>query len=320
VSSLALDYGLNSRYGTSQDLYDQAYRGMSPSSSDATAADVLGAWLGIAWTLRLLGKYNEAYDVLLDARDYARTAKGLGPESLATLRSINAYTIVCRRLPERREEALADSRTAFEVASRRFGPEHPDTLAIAVSLSNLLRTISDDYHPEALALAEKTVESYPGVYGDSHPYNFGCRSNLALLHRVTGSPEKARGIDELALAGLTRVLGPDHHFTLTVAMNLASDFAVLGLPEEARRLGEATLPKLTALLGPDHTHTLGCAANLALDLIATGDEKAGKTLQEETLEAYEAAQGVDFPDYVVARESVDDTTRRLDPDFDPPPI
>jgi tetratricopeptide (TPR) repeat protein len=320
VSSLALDYGLNSRYGTAGDLYDQAFRGMSPSTSDATAADVLSAWLGIAWTLRLLGKYDEAFDVLLDARDYAQSAKGLGPESLATLRSINAYTIVCRRLPDKREEALELARTAHEVATRIFGSNHPDTLAIAVSLSNLLRTISDASHPEALDLAEKTVDSYPSVYGDSHPYNFGCRSNLALLHRVTGSPEKARAIDELALAGLTRVLGPDHHFTLTVAMNLASDFAVLGLPEEARRLGEATLPKMTALLGPDHTHTLGCAANLALDLIATGDEKAGKTLQEEALESYKATQGVDFPDYVVVAESVNDRTRRLDPDFDPPPI
>ena len=94
--------------------------------------------------------------------------------------------------------------------------------------------MSDDYHGEALALAEATVARYPRVYGEDHPYNFGCLTNLALLRRVTGKPAAARELDEQALRGLTAELGPDHHFTLTVAMNLASDLAALGLPTDAR--------------------------------------------------------------------------------------
>jgi hypothetical protein len=234
---------------------------------------------------------------------------------LSTLRSVNGYTIVCRKLPEKRLEALELLRAAHELASRRFGESHPDTLAIAVSMSNLLRTISDDYQGQALDLAESTVARYPAVYGEDHPYNYGCLSNLALLQRVTGDPGTARALNEQALEGLTAGLGPDHHFTLSVAMNLASDLAVLGRPGEARRLGEETLPRLSARLGPDHQHTLGCAANLALDLMATGDEDAGKDLQDKTLKRYEETQGPDFPDIAVAAEG-----KRLDPDFDPPPI
>jgi tetratricopeptide (TPR) repeat protein len=315
LSSLALDHGLNSNYSAARDLYEQAFRGMSPFTSDATACDVLGSWIGLAWTLRLMGQYREAFDLSQDARDYGQESSGLGPEHLCTLRSVNGYTIVCRRLPEKRLEALDLARATYELAFRRFGESHPDTLAIAVSMSNLLRTIGDDYHGEALALAESTVVRYPSVYGEDHPYNYGCLSNVALLRRITGAPDEARTLDEQALKGLTEGLGSDHHFTLSVAMNLASDLAVLGLPLEARRLGEEALPRLSALLGPDHPHTLGCAANLALDLMATGDKDAGEALQEKVLKRYEETQGPDFPDIVVAAED-----HRLDPDFDPPPI
>ena len=98
-------------------------------------------------------------------------------------------------------------------------------------------------------------------------------------------------------------------------MNLASDFAVLGDPQEALRLGEDTLPRLSALLGVDHPHALGCASNLALDLMAAGDEGAGTSLRDQTLRRYQQTRGLDFPDTVLAAAG-----KRLDRDFDPPPI
>jgi hypothetical protein len=288
---------------------------MSLASSEATPSDLTGAWLGLSWTLRLLGLYREALDVSLDAWDYAQAPDGLGPEHLATLRSVNAYTIVCRRLPERRAEALEVARTTLELSSRRFGDRHPDTLAIAVSLGNLLRTSSKGYHREALALAESTIARYPAVYGAGHPYYYGCLSNLALMKRVTGDPEAACTLDGQALRGLTAALGPDHHFSLTVAVNLASDFAALGRAPDARRLGEDTLRRLTTLLGHSHPDALACAANLALDLAAAGIEDAGKPLHDKTLRLFGEKYRHDFPD-AAAVASGD----RIDLDFDPPPI
>jgi tetratricopeptide (TPR) repeat protein len=314
LSSLALDYGLNSDYGIAKDLYERAFQRMS-LSPDATASDVLGAWIGLSWTLRLLGQFQEAYDVSQDAMDYGQDPEGLGPEHLATLKSVIGYTIVCRRLPERRLEALEVARETLDLMSRRFGKSHPDTLALASSVSNMLRTVGKAHHAEALALAEATVEMYPSVYGENHPYNFGCLSNVALLRREAGEPAAARQLDERALAGLSATLGADHHFTLTVSMNLASDYARLGDPGAARRLGEETLPKLTALLGEFHPQTLGCAGNLSLDLIALGEKDAGQALQDKVLAHYAATQSEQFPD----REAVASGTR-VDPDFDPPPI
>jgi tetratricopeptide (TPR) repeat protein len=315
LSSLALDSGLNSDYGKAQQLYREAFQGMSPATAEATAADVLGAWNGLSWTLRLQCGYQEAYDVIQDAVDYGRDAEGMGPDHLATLRSVIAYTVVCRWLPEKRLDGLEVSKATLDLMTRRFGANHPDTLAMAISMSNLLRTISESHYAEALELAQSTMALYPRVYGENHPYHYGCLTNLALLRRITGDPVSARDLDKRALDGLTSALGPEHHFTLTVAVNLASDYAALGEPGEARRIGEETSRRLTGLLGADHLHTLACTANLALDLIAAGADDTGRELRDKTLDSYASTQGFDLPDEIGAAEAW-----RFNADFDPPPI
>jgi tetratricopeptide (TPR) repeat protein len=315
LSSLALDHGLTSDYGTAQELYGLAFSEMRKPNSGATALDVIGAWFGISWTLRLRGNFKEALDVAQDARDYGQSSSGLGAEHLYTLRAVNAYLIACRRLTDKRLDALEESGEVLDLATRRHGENNPDTLAIAIGMSNLMRTTDVSYHEKALELAEATVGRFAAVYGASHPYHYGCMTNLAVLKRVTGDAVAARELDQEALRGLTTGLGQDHHYTLTTAVNLASDLAALDHLAEARTLGEVTLQRLTAQLGPAHAHTLGCAANLALDMIALGDEKVGKELQSKTLRLLAETYEEDSPDYVAAASG-----DRLDPDFDPPAI
>jgi hypothetical protein len=50
-------------------------------------------------------------------------------------------------------------------------------------------------------------------------------------------------------------------------------------------------------------------------LIATGDEEDGEKLRGETIKRFSETLGSTHPDSVVAAEG-----RRLDLDFDPPPI
>jgi tetratricopeptide (TPR) repeat protein len=315
LSSLALDHGLVSDYSTAQELYERAFAAMRSAASGATAPDIMGAWFGISWTLRLRGNFFVALDVAQDARDYGQNESGLGAEHLYTLRAVNAYLIACRRLTDKRLDALEESREALDLATRRHGQNNPDTLAIAIGMSNLMRATDVSYHEEALELAEATVKRFAAVYGASHPYHYGCMTNLALLKRITGDAAVARELDQEALRGLTAGLRQDHHYTLTAAVNLASDLAALKQLAEARAIGEDTLQRLTTQLGPDHAHTLGCAANLALDMIATGDEKGGKELQGKTLQLLVDNYGEESPDYMVATSG-----DRLDPDFDPPAI
>ena len=55
-----------------------------------------------------------------------------------------------------------------------------------------------------MELADKTADAYRWVYGEDHPYYYGCLGNLALMRRVTNHPEEARRLDQDALAGLDR--------------------------------------------------------------------------------------------------------------------
>jgi hypothetical protein len=214
-----------------------------------------------------------------------------------------------------RPDALVESREALALATRRYGEDNPDTLAIAIGLSNLMRSADKSHHEEALELAAATVDRFTAVYGASHPYYYGCLTNLALLKRVTGDAAVARELNEEAFQGLTASLGPSHHYTLTAAVNLASDHAALRQVAKARAIEEDTLQRMTMQLGPAHAHTLGCAANLALDMIALGDEEDGKELQSKTVQSLLDIYGEDSPDYVAAANG-----DRLDPDFDPPAI
>ena len=89
----------------------------------------------------------------------------------------------------------------LDLATRRHGESNPDTLAIAIGMSNLMRTTDVSYHEKALELAEVTVDRFAAVYGASHPYHYGCMTNLALLKRVTGDAAEARELDQEALRG-----------------------------------------------------------------------------------------------------------------------
>lgn len=117
------------------------------------------------------------------------------------------------------------------------------------------------------------------------------------------------------MAGLEVKLGRDHHYSLTVAINLASDLAAIGETESAYRLCSGSLRRLRALLGDSHPLTLSAAANTVADLRALGRDDEASALYNDTEERYRRTLTLDHPDAQVFLEG-----RRLDADFDPPPI
>lgn len=311
MSNLALDYGLNSDYLAARDLHERVYLMQNEAATGVSVTEVLNSLSGLARALRLCGSFSQARDVGEDARDLGR--ERLGAEHYLTLRATNDLSVALRRIAAAHEEALELARDVFERSVRLFGEKHPDTMAAAISLANIERVRGQI--DEALALARNTVDSYPEVYGGDHPYNYGCSGNLALLLRLAGNPEEARKLNETALAGLDARVTRDHFYSLTVAVNLASDFAAIGDNAQARALGEDSLARCRSLLGEQNPLTLSCAANLAVDLQADGAIGEAEQLREETLSHYAETLGADHPETVAAAEG-----RRLDEDFDPPPI
>jgi tetratricopeptide (TPR) repeat protein len=311
MNNLALDHGLNSDYPQARDLHMEVYRLQREPLSGASDADILSSWNGLARALRLIGFYDEARDVGEDALDYG--LEKLGPEHYWTLRTMKDLSVALRRQARDFDAALEMAVEVYDQCIRLLGDNNPDTLAAAMGVCNIRRTIGQA--EEGLILARKTVESYPDVYGPEHPYNHGCASNHALLLRITGDPEGARRLNKTCLAGLDSTLTRNHHYSLTVATNLASDLAVLGETSEARALGEDTLERLRELMGEDHPLTLGCAANLSLDRRADGAAHEAELLLADTINRYARTLSVGHPDAEATKEG-----RRLDFDFDPPPI
>ena len=310
MNNLALDYGLISYYARARDLQKETFVAQSEARENISKGDVLISWNGLARAVRLCGDYAEARDVGEEAYEYGR--QQLGAEHALTLWAAKDLSIALRRLGAY-EDALDLAGNVRERCGRLFGSRNPDTLAAATSLSNVLRTIGQA--DEGFTIADEVMASYLVVYGGQHPYYHGCAGNLALLRRERGDAVGARELDELSLAGLEARLGRDHHYPLTVATNLASDLAVLDETHAARELGEDTLARLRVLLGDDHPMTLGCAANLSIDLREDGAEEQGAALAEDTLDRYFRTLGPEHPDVKVAQLG-----RRLDFDFDPPPI
>jgi Tetratricopeptide repeat/NB-ARC domain len=311
LNDLALDCLLTGGYERARELYQRTYLLLNEAPGGGPATDILSSWSGLARAVRHTGSYAQARDVSEDAYDYGRDV--LGPEHYLTLRTATDLSISLRQAGNSDEEALELARDTFEQCTRLFGADNPDTLAAAVSLANTQRAAG--LIDEALPLTASAVARYGEIYGADHPYSYCCAGNLALLRRATGDYQGAREVNEAALAGLDARLTRDHLYSLTVATNLASDLASLGQTDQARELGEDTLSRLSALLGESHPLSLGCAANLALDLRTEGPvEKAGQ-LSEETMARYAASLGADHPAAVAAAEG-----RRIDADFDPPPI
>lgn len=311
MNNIALDYGLNSRYVEARELHKTVYVQQRHARSDVSATEVLSSWTGLARAVRLCGNFSEARDLGQEALAYGLYE--VGPEHHLSLRAGIDLSIAMRRIPANYDDGLELAADMLEQCKRRRGEKHPDTMAAAISLYNIQRATGQTR--QAFELAEATSQAYPSVYGADHPYNYGCIGNFGMLRRLAGELDKARLLNEEALAGLDARLTRDHFYSLTVAINLASDLAELGETQSARELGEDTRIRLTHLLGEDHFSTLSCAANLALDLLADGADEEGRALYDATMSKCAGVYGVHDP----LAEAIASGTR-INVDFDPPPI
>jgi tetratricopeptide (TPR) repeat protein len=299
VTNVAHDHGLNSDYIAARDLYKQVYRLWNDARTGVSATEILNSLTGLARAVRLCGNFIQARNLGEDARHYGLDK--LGPEHHLTLRATTDLSIAMRLLPGAHEESFELASGAYDLCRRRRGDENPDTVAAAISVSNVQRIIGQ--LDEATKLATAALEIYPAIYSADHPYYWACKGNLAILRRLAGDPVEAHRLNEEALARLDARLTRNHLFSLTVAVNLASDLAATGDFGLAGTVGHDTLARLTSLLGKDHPLSRGCAANLFADLRADG--------------AHEEA------DLLLGEYSMTDADvggPRLDFDFDPPPI
>ena len=180
INNLALDYGLNSNYIKARDLHSNVYVAQRDVKPNASTTEVLNSLTGLARAVRLCGNFEQARDLGLQAQTYG---PDLGLDHYLKLRAATDLSIAMRRIPPDYDDAFELVADTLERCRLRRGEQHPDTLAAAISLSNLQRITGQI--ASALDLAKSTAAMYPDVYGPEHPYNYACQGNLALLRRAS---------------------------------------------------------------------------------------------------------------------------------------
>jgi hypothetical protein len=120
-----------------------------------------------------------------------------------------------------RGDSQASRPVSEEVLSRWraiLGPDHPDTLTAAISLTLALIQLGEV--ESARALSEDTLQRCRRVFGPDHTTPLWAASGLTLALAQLGEAESARALGQDTLQRCRRVLGPDHTTTLWAATGL----------------------------------------------------------------------------------------------------
>ncbi|MGY1764596.1 FxSxx-COOH system tetratricopeptide repeat protein [Geodermatophilus sp. SYSU D00779] len=175
-----------------------------------------------------------------------------------------------------------------------LGPDHPDVLAGASSLTAALFALSET--EVGRALGQDTLQRCRRVHGPDHPTTLGAATALSLALVRLGQAEPARALGEDTLQRCRRVSGPDHATTLTAATALTLALISAGEAEQARAMGEDTLERGRRALGSDNATTLTAAIALTYALIRVGAAGLARALGEDTLQRCRRMLG---PDHVL---------------------
>jgi hypothetical protein len=172
-----------------------------------------------------------------------------------------------------------------------LGPDHPDTLAAATSLTLALTQLGQP--ASARALGQETLHRSRCVHGPDHGTTLTAATALTLALIQRGEVESAHVLAEDTLQRSRRVLGPDHATTLWAATTLTRARTELGKAGPARTLGQDTVERSRHVLGPDHPTTLWAATTLTRALNQLGKAEPARTLGQDTLQRCRRVFGPD---------------------------
>ncbi|HEY6797192.1 MAG TPA: FxSxx-COOH system tetratricopeptide repeat protein [Kineosporiaceae bacterium] len=197
--------------------------------------------------------------------------------------------------------AVGDGQAGREISAQLLdrwreilGADHPDTLASASLLANILFFLLGDTE-SARALGQDTVERGRRVLGHDHPTTLNAAATLSLALVWLAELEPARALGQDTLERCRRVLGPDHSTTLYLTAVLTLALIGLGEPGSARALAQDTLQRCRRVLGRNHSTTLFASAVLADALVRLGEPEPVRILGRDTLERSQRVLGPDHP-------------------------
>lgn len=158
-------------------------------------------------------------------------------------------------------ELFASLASALE---RRFGDEHPHTLAAMNNLAATRRYLG--LFAEAQALQERVLKAVQNVLGNEHPDTLLSMHNIAIMLRDRGELAQAQELQGRVLGMMRRTLGDEHPNTLVAMTQLAATTRERGDLAGARELQNQVLDASRRILGDEHPDTLVSMNDLAVTL------------------------------------------------------
>ncbi|HEV8562921.1 MAG TPA: FxSxx-COOH system tetratricopeptide repeat protein [Actinophytocola sp.] len=294
----AADLRISGEYGRALTVDKASLRRLRNDDDDEDRIRTIHS--NIAVSYRLLGRFDEAYDIdkeivrwrtairgaqdprtLFARSNLARDLFGLGryADARNEVRAVlPAYRTVVGEnhhgvlLAVRTEvmalRKLGDAWDAAQLAEQNredlntwFGARHEHTLAAGISLVNARLAVRD--LGTAAVEAPKLFGGCAELFGEEHPMTLAVAVNWASVLRALGDVHGAQRQDKEAAGKLRRVLGEEHPYTLCAEHNLAVDLAMLGQNDEATVEFRSVLGRSMRVRGDSHPDTLACAANVS---------------------------------------------------------
>jgi hypothetical protein len=279
INNLGVSLNLIGRPRDALALAEEAYR---------TARQNLGLRSGMTWAFaqgaaldrRENGDYDGALELLLEARNHL--VELFGEQSPQVMRTDASLSVTRRRLGEHRA-AEALSRTTYDQFRRRYGDNHPETLACAANLCcDLLALGADDpaLYEKAREIGERNHGTYRSVLGEEHPFTLAAATNLIIVRRMHDEPLAALDLGTATLRALTERVGPGHPAAVACRGNLAGVLVQLERYEEALTEDERTLGHYRELFDDRHPRVLCGEYNVAVDRLLLGHAGADGQIRE----------------------------------------
>ncbi|MFY2564315.1 tetratricopeptide repeat protein [Corallococcus terminator] len=274
---LAESQGKNLAHREGIKTLHQAIQVATASRHDRQAAE---SWAGMIRLLSLVGPEVDP-DGMAPAHAEAALRRLGGDERIEARYFRNLASL--HRVRGRREEALAASERAVELARKLYTENEPELGTALLTMGHALYEF--ERHSEGLRYLLAAEAVYRKTHGPEHPYLATVLSNMAVFSVRLGDHESALKYGRESLKINARVYGEESEPTASVYFNLGGFLMEAGRPEESIQHYERAVRIRDKVQGPEH-------ADLVVPLSKMGEVQSSVGRFDEALKTHQRALAI----------------------------
>ncbi|MDX2200346.1 MAG: serine/threonine-protein kinase [Phycisphaerae bacterium] len=198
----------------------------------------------------------------------ASMTQRLGADRAEIVRTLNNLA-TCKLRLKRFADCERLLREALTIADDVFGPEHPETLNVRLTLAGAQN--DQGRYDDALGSLLELYEIQVRIFGPEHPQPLITLSNCAYSIFHLGRREEALGLLQHVVQARGCALGPTHPHTIMGAELLASFLELAGANDAAEAMLLGTIDAARDELGAISPRAFPLARKLSKLLAARGD-------------------------------------------------